>query len=139
MKLDLRVAMLAALLAFSLLGPLSAHAADAGNDALAQEIKALSDRVRKLESQVQQLERHYASPAPSAAINTIPSKTSVRDAWRGIKEGLTQDEVTKALGTPQRQFTLSGKLVWYYYYAGVGGGSVIFGENGHVVGSQAPP
>ncbi len=52
---------------------------------------------------------------------------------------LAEDEVKKLLGQPQHEFMLSGKRVWYYYYSGVGGGSVFFGENGRVAGSQEPP
>ncbi len=134
MKTCLRVPVLVVSLALSLLNPLGARAGDIDTQALVRQIEILSGRVKQLESQVQALQQRL-SPAPAAA----GGLSSFRDAWHSIRAGQTKDEVKKALGSPQREFMLDDKLIWYYYYANAGGGSVIFGQDARVVGSQEPP
>ena len=43
------------------------------------------------------------------------------------------------LGPPTRSFELGGKTVWYYYYPGIGAGSVFFGSDGRAASYQRPP
>jgi hypothetical protein len=53
---------------------------------------------------------------------------------------MSPEQVKASLGEPSRNFTLSGQKVWYYYYTGVGGGSVLFSRgNGNVLDWQRPP
>lgn len=125
-------------IAVVLLDPVDTLAAESDTGALKEQVESLAHRVRALEIEVEQLQQQSAARATSAASAPAPAP-SFREAWRGIHDGLTQDEVKKLLGQPQHEFMLSGKRVWYYYYSGVGGGSVFFGENGRVAGSQEPP
>lgn len=127
-------------IAVVLLGPVDTLAAETGSGALKEQVESLAHRVRALEIEVEQLQQQSAARATSVGlVPAQPVAVSFREAWRGIHDGLTQDEVKKLLGQPQHEFMLSGKHVWYYYYSGVGGGSVFFGENGRVAGSQEPP
>jgi hypothetical protein len=115
--------------------------------ALVQKLKA---QVDALQARVQVLEqaptKAQTSVAPStagvaaeAAAQLRREDEAVHQGWRQLKSGLSQDEVKGLLGVPPQTFMLGGKLVWYYYYPGVGGGSVMFDSNGHVVGHQPPP
>jgi len=127
-------------IAVVLLEPVDTLAAETDSGALKEQVESLSHRVRALEIEVEQLQQQSAARATSVGpVPAPPVAVSFREAWRGIHDGLTQDEVKKLLGQPQHEFMLSGKRVWYYYYSGVGGGSVFFGENGRVAGSQEPP
>ena len=127
-------------IAVVLLEPVDTLAAETDSGALKEQVESLSHRVRALEIEVEQLQQQSAARATSVGpMPAQPAPVSFREAWRGIHDGLTQDEVKKLLGQPQHEFMLSGKRVWYYYYSGVGGGSVFFGENGRVAGSQEPP
>jgi hypothetical protein len=112
--------------------------ADDSTSVLAQQVDALSERVKALELHVHQLEQQFAT-SNGATIKMLPAAASVRESWNGIKEGLTKEEVKRILGNPQEQFTVSGKLLWYYAYPGIGAGSVLFADDGRVVGSQEPP
>lgn len=126
--------------AVALLDPADTQAAETDSGALKEQVESLAHRVRALEIEVEQLQQQSAARATSVgSVPAQPVPVSFREAWRGIHDGLTQDEVKKQLGLPQHEFMLSGKRVWYYYYSGVGGGSVFFGENGRVAGSQEPP
>jgi hypothetical protein len=127
-------------LTLCLLGQAGANAADPDPGVLKEQVESLTHRVRALEIEVEQLQQQSAARASSAAQSSAPTPApSFREAWRGIHDGLAQDEVKKLLGEPQHEFMLSGKRVWYYYYSGVGGGSVLFDENNRVAGSQEPP
>ena len=120
--------------------PVDTLAAETDSGALKEQVESLTHRVRALEIEVEQLQQQLAARATSVGpVPAQPVAVSFREAWRGIHDGLTQDEVKKLLGQPQHEFMLSGKRVWYYYYPGEGGGSVFFNENSRVAGSQAPP
>jgi len=125
-------------IAVVLLEPVDTRAAESDSGSLKEQLESLSHRVRALEIEVEQLQQQSAARAAPTAPAPEPAP-SFREAWRGIHDGLTQDEVKKLLGQPQHEFMLSGKRVWYYYYSGVGGGSVLFDDNNRVVGSQEPP
>ena len=127
-------------IAVILLDPVDTLAAETDSSALKEQVESLTHRVRALEIEVEQLQQQSAARATSVGpVPAQPVAVSFREVWRGIHDGLTQDEVKKLLGAPQHEFMLSGKRVWYYYYPGEGGGSVFFSENGRVAGSQAPP
>jgi len=51
---------------------------------------------------------------------------------------MSQAEVADVLGQPSKEIHIDSKLVWYYYYPGIGGASVFFRGNGHVSGYQGP-
>ena len=51
---------------------------------------------------------------------------------------MSQAEIADVLGQPSKETRIDGKLVWYYYYPGIGGASVFFKSNGQVSSYQAP-
>jgi outer membrane protein assembly factor BamE (lipoprotein component of BamABCDE complex) len=63
---------------------------------------------------------------------------ALRESWSHVEKGMTQAEITGLLGAPSRELTIDGKLVWYYYYAGIGGSSVFFNGDGRVSSKQRP-
>ncbi len=127
-----------------------AHADDSACLDLAAQMQKLKSQIEVLQTRVQALEQasnkvqtnaapSTAGVAAAAAAQLRREDAAVRDGWKKLKSGLTQEEVKGLLGAPQQSFTLGGKLVWYYNYPAVGSGSVMFDTNGHVVGHQAPP
>ena len=99
---------------------------------------------------------HTAAPAQvpeadsSTSIPVVPNKpTSARQAttpadikksWHALKRGLTSQSVKVLLGEPSRSFKLNGDSpIWYYDYEGIGVGSVMFSNDGQVIGWQPPP
>jgi len=62
----------------------------------------------------------------------------LRESWRHVSAGMTQADVMDTLGPPTREMSINGKLVWYYYYAGLGAGSVFFNRDGRISSSQSP-
>ena len=107
-----------------------------------------------------------SSPAPAAAPTTAPAQSSapktmetapasnraapaarasvddkvviLRNSWRQIATGMKQADVKETLGPPTREMLINGKVVWYYYYAGLGAGSVFFNGDGRISSSQSP-
>jgi septal ring factor EnvC (AmiA/AmiB activator) len=127
-----------------------AYADDATCLDLAAQMQKLKSQVEALQARVKALEQapnnaqtnaapSTAGVAAEAAAQLRREDAAMREGWKQLKTGLTQEKVKSLLGAPQKTFMLSGKLVWYYYYPAVGGGSVMFDSNGHVVGHQAPP
>ncbi len=72
---------------------------------------------------------------PGAASISIPV---LRESWSHIAKGMSEADVATTLGAPTTQTLINGKRVWYYYYPGIGGGSVFFKGNGQVSSHQAP-
>lgn len=144
---------IAALLAASLAVPLAgvpAARADSGDSAaILQQLKEMKQMMQEIGARVKRLEHKQktmkAAPAPGlstqerATINEQTRATNAKENWSNVKPGLSQAQVLKLLGQPQRRFELSNKRVWYYYYPSVGGGSVFFNHEGKVVGRQQPP
>lgn len=137
---------------------------------LTQQVEQLRHEVQALQARVRQLEQqqhtgaaatpavaassvsttHASSGATTPQIATVAPPTSVepalqslgrlKAAWKGIESGMSEAQVRDRLGTPGRIFTLGGKTVWYYSYAGVGSGSVAFSANSKKVADwQNPP
>jgi len=95
-----------------------------------------------------------AVPAPTAQAATSPAASAkepgptkapladkivvLRTRWRHIAPGMMQAEVKETLGPPTREMLINGKVVWYYYYAGLGAGSVFFNRDGRISSSQSP-
>lgn len=136
----------AAICAFLLAWAAPAWAADPDTAALARQIKELVVRVQILENRVQKLEHapqgstaDMDKAAEQAARKIEQHQDNLRENWRNLEEGMPQEQVKILLGAPQKAFRLGGQLVWYYYYPGVGGGSVFFSSTGHLSGSQKPP
>jgi hypothetical protein len=80
------------------------------------------------------------SPPPSAAPESSQRREMLRDQWRGIKAGMSRDEIRGLLGSPSRELIIDGKPLWYYSYPGIGNGSVLFSRDSHTVAAwQHPP
>ena len=62
----------------------------------------------------------------------------LRNSWRRISTGMRQADVKETLGPPTKEMLINAKVVWYYYYAGLGAGSVFFNGDGRISSSQAP-
>jgi outer membrane protein assembly factor BamE (lipoprotein component of BamABCDE complex) len=62
----------------------------------------------------------------------------LRLSWRKVKRGMTDTQIADVLGPPSHDTRINGKRVWYYYYPGVGAGSVFFNSDGRVSSDQAP-
>jgi TolA-binding protein len=75
--------------------------------------------------------------SPSTEGLTLTPQT--KEHWRTLREGMPDLEVRALLGEPSRTFELSGNTVWYYYYTGTGGGSVMLSKGGKVTSWQRPP
>lgn len=75
----------------------------------------------------------------SAASSPALTPETIRENWHTLEKGMSNQEVSNLLGAPTRSFRLKNKLVWYYDYAGIGKGSVMFSDNGEVTDWQEPP
>ena len=154
--------------AFAMLVPLvistpRVHAQDTEASSLQKEIEELRREVKSLQEQVKTLKTEpspapppQAQPAPNAAPapppqaqpapNAAPapakpaadSIVALRESWRQVDRGMTQAQIGGLLGPPTKEIRIDGKLVWYYYYAGIGGASVFFNGDGRVSSSQRP-
>jgi hypothetical protein len=78
------------------------------------------------------------SAAPAAKSSVDDKIVVLRNSWRRISGEMTQAAVKESLGPPTREMLINGKTVWYYYYAGLGAGSVFFRGDGRVSSSQPP-
>jgi len=140
--------------AFAMLVPLvistpRVHAQDTEASSLQKEIEELRREVKSLQEQVKTLKTE-PSPAPppqaQQAPNAAPapakpaadSIVALRESWRQVDRGMTQAQIGGLLGPPTKEIRIDGKLVWYYYYAGIGGASVFFNGDGRVSSSQRP-
>lgn len=128
------------------------HAIDTDTSAERHQVDQLNERLNQLEQRVMALEQHdtaAATPAQTSpgtqkgekphAPTTNPSGIAPPEAWQSVHSDLSAGEVRKLLGEPARRFQLGNRLVWYYVYPGVGRGSVMFDQSGHVVDWQRPP
>jgi outer membrane biosynthesis protein TonB len=86
-----------------------------------------------------QPERQAApTAAPAAAKPSADSIVALRESWSQVNKGMTKTQITGLLGPPTTEMRIDGKLVWYYYYAGIGGSSVFFNGDGRVSSLQRP-
>ena len=134
--------------------------------ALRQQVEELTNTVRQLQERINALEKNAtaswvpatSAPAPVQAfrpktMETAPASNRaapaarasnddkvviLRNSWRRISTGMKQDDVKEKLGPPTRETLINGKVVWYYYYAGLGAGSVFFNADGRASSSQSP-
>ena len=134
--------------------------------ALRRQVEELTNTVRQLQERIDALEKndtaswipatsapapdHASAPktietapapvraAPSARASVDDKVVILRNSWRRISTGMRQDDVKQTLGPPTRETLINGKVVWYYYYAGLGAGSVFFNADGRASSSQSP-
>ena len=109
---------------------------------LRREVKSLQEQVNTLKTEPSPAPPPQAEPAPVAgAAPAQPSTNSIvalRESWRQVDKGMTQAQISGLLGPPTKEIRIDGKLVWYYYYAGIGGSSVFFNGDGRVSSRQRP-
>src|SRR5262245_15152844 len=131
-----------------------AHAAETDVDTLEQEIQALRRQVRELRARMDALEQKQQSAYRVAAPGSEPaapkqrgtdadptsaeSVVGLKQRWSKVARGMSGAEVASAIGEPTAKLILDGRPVWYYIYAGVGRGSVLFDGGGRVSSLQAP-
>jgi hypothetical protein len=77
---------------------------------------------------------------PLAAGQAPPrdSVAALRLSWRQVSRGMSETQILDTLGKPSGETRINGKRVWYYYYPGIGGGSVFFNSDGRVSSNQPP-
>ena len=80
----------------------------------------------------------HATPIPVAAPSTTTSILALRESWSRVEKNMSEAEILDVLGQPTKKTRIDGKLVWYYYYPGIGAASVFFKSNGHVSSHQPP-
>jgi len=138
-------AALLALLWLAFTAPASADSTDV--NALRQEIKELRGAVERLDARVRALEQQRPEPAESRSGETatahapaVPAVATpgLKDRWQSVKRGMTEQEIETLLGRPTRTVEFTPKTIWYYSYADVGNGSVVFTDDS-VIDWQSPP
>jgi hypothetical protein len=126
---------------------LRAHAQEPDAASLQKEVEELRRQVQGLQEQVKSLQKEPvpvpppqaqpAAPAP-AKPPTDNSIVALRESWGHVDKGMTREQIGGLLGPPTKETRIDGKLVWYYYYPGIGGASVFFNGDGRVSSSQRP-
>jgi cell division protein FtsB len=145
-----------------------AHADEPDALSRQQEVEQLRQEVQSLKEQVKSLQEAPAATSPQqtppvarqsatlppAEVQPTPNVTepsvptavkpaadsipALREKWSQVKQGMPKARITDVLGTPTKELTINGKLVWYYYYEGIGGSSVFFNSDGRVSSQQRP-
>ena len=123
-------------------------------DALKQTMERLEERLRELEKRPveasepapsppsEETQTPPAAPAPHSAAS-FPEELSktqekaIREQWKKIKRGLTEQEIETLLGAPKNTLEVDNQMVWYYRYEEVGS-TVVFAHDGRVIGWQKP-
>lgn len=115
---------------------------------LRREVKALRLRIESLEAKggagmksasLAQPQANMESPAHVQADEPVTDQVAtLMRRWSKVSSGMTGREVEEAIGEPAAKLTIDGRPVWYYSYAGVGRGSVMFDGGGRVSSLQAP-
>ena len=136
---------------------LPAHAQEQDSSSLQKEVEQLRQEVQGLKEQVKSLQEApppapppqtqpavtQPTPAPNQ-VKPAPAKppagsiTALRESWSHVEKGMTKEQIQEVLGPPTKELTINSKLVWYYYYAGIGGSSVFFNGDGRVSSHQRP-
>jgi hypothetical protein len=129
-------------------------AAQSNDSDLRNEVGELHRTVEGLNAKIQDLERRIADhpqpaqPAPESAagppaadanVSAAANKHDPGERWHEIRRGLSKAEVEAAIGRPSRIMDVSPRTVWYYQYASVGNGSVVFAADDTVIDWQTPP
>jgi hypothetical protein len=106
---------------------------------LRREVKSLQEQVKTLKTEPSPVPPPQAQPTPApAAKPATDSVVALRESWSHVQNGMTQAQIMGLLGPPTKELTIDGKMVWYYYYAGIGGSSVFFYTDGRVSSKQRP-
>jgi outer membrane murein-binding lipoprotein Lpp len=109
--------------------------ADAASDArmaeLERTVRNLEQRIAALEKQVGQA----GQSSPSVSIRAADS-ADLRN-WRQIREGMSEQDVERLLGSPGKVVVSEYSFIWYYNYPS--GGSVNFKGKTRKVGGWSEP
>ena len=134
-----------ALLAGLLITLGSAGAADPEVDALRQRVDELTRSVEELRDELHSLQGKIGGSAASSPMATPQARSTptnggaaheapaaaaatavvaganaeiaaLRTAWKQVRAGVPSEQVKDLLGAPTREFTINGKLAWYYIY-----------------------
>ena len=117
---------------------------------LRREVKALHVRIETLEGKRESATARAPTSEPVVARTNAPPPTGKTDnmrtdsivalklRWSKVAPGMTGPEVTETIGEPAAKLAIDGRPVWYYIYAGIGRGSVMFDGGGRVSSLQAP-
>jgi len=79
-----------------------------------------------------------AEPTPANSKPTAERIVTLRQNWHQVERGMTKAQINDLLGPPTKELRINEKLVWYYYYKGIGGASVFFNSDGRVSSDQSP-
>ena len=141
----MRVALISALL--TLLGLTAAVAQSDDNAALRNEVGELRHTIDTLNAKVHALERKLGDGAPATSEAVTPPANAAAVAtpddvgarWHQVRRGVSKADVEALLGQPSRRLAFDARTVWYYQYANIGNGSVVFADDGSVIDWQTPP
>jgi hypothetical protein len=102
--------LLLSLLLFAPLAPAGDESQQGQIDALKQQLQDLQERVKRLEGEVEQ-----GVPVNMARkVEPVPGGWRKEHNWRLLVEGMSDYEVIKILGEPDRQKTVKKFEFWYY-------------------------
>ncbi|MHB8252526.1 MAG: hypothetical protein ACYDEV_02210 [Acidiferrobacter sp.] len=104
--------------------------------ALQAQVKSLQAQVRDLKAQ---LHTGVTVPPPPSSAESANSVFAWRHQWRQIRTKMTEPEILRLLGKPQQVLHIGSGPVWYYHYAEIGSGSVVFNNSHQVLVWQEPP
>ena len=102
--------LLLSVLLFAPLAPAADESQQGQIDALKQQLQDLQERVKRLEGEVEQ-----GVPVNMARkVEPVPGGWRKEHNWRLLVEGMSDYEVIKILGEPDRQKTVKKFEFWYY-------------------------
>ena len=102
--------LLLSLLLFAPLAPAADESQQSQIEALKQQLQDLQERVKRLEGEVEQ-----GVPVNMARkVEPVPGGWRKEHNWKLLVEGMSDYEVVKILGEPDRQKTVKKFEFWYY-------------------------
>lgn len=114
--------------------------------ALRREIRALHAQIAHLQSTATPrstpADRALVAAPPVIAPRPAPSPAptfSARQRWQQLRRGQSAAVVRRDIGPPLATITLPRGQAWTYAYRGIGRGSIIFDQSGHVIDWRRPP
>ncbi|MHB1565172.1 MAG: hypothetical protein ACYCXG_00370 [Acidiferrobacter sp.] len=117
--------------------------------ALRREIRALRAQIAHLQSTATPTNaptgaagRAGVATPPIIATRPAPPPAptfSARQRWRQLRRGQSAAVVRRDIGPPLATIPLPRGQAWTYAYRGIGRGSIIFDQSGHVIDWRRPP
>jgi TolA-binding protein len=103
---------------------LAQSSVDARMQKLEETIRALERRVAELETELREQKKH--APVPNDKVS-----------WRKLQKGMSEGDVEKLLGSPEKIDVFGSFTLWHYNYPG--GGQVQFDGRNRTVSSWHEP